>query len=413
MNKKILKNVSARTFWQKLSSNEKHTFFSWSHTKRGWKRIIAFNPVDSYMYKSGQGKLMVDSFCEKHKDKFIAGFLSYDLGYEVHKITPTAKDDLLLPDICFFIYDDYIEFENDSAILNFNDYDFPSQVEKINNRSIHAMNEYQAHDFQIKVTKDEYEKNFNKIINYIKAGDVYQINYTHRMQAKTNINSRDLYLKLLKKNMVNYAAFMEMKEFSVLSLSPESFIRVDDKNIITKPIKGTRPRGKNKQEDLENKSELLKSEKEQAELFMIVDLLRNDLGKVCEIGSVKVKNKKLIQNLPKVIHTYAKVVGILRDDINPVSALLSMFPGGSITGCPKKRAMEIIDELELIRRSIYTGSIGYILPEGKMEFNIAIRTIVQKNDNLYLGVGGGITIESKMSDEFEETLAKAQTFLGG
>ena len=143
---------------------------------------------------------------------------------------------------------------------------------------------------------------------------------------------------------------------------------------------------------------------------MITDLLRNDLGKIAEIGSVKVESKKNLQTLSKVFHTYSEVSARLRENISGIEALISMFPGGSITGCPKKRAMEIIDEIESFSRGIYTGSIGYILPNQDMDFNIAIRTVVKKGEQLYLGVGGGITIGSTMADEYEETLAKAQSF---
>ena len=162
--------------------------------------------------------------------------------------------------------------------------------------------------------------------------------------------------------------------------------------------------------DEKNLKYLLSSEKEQAELYMIIDLLRNDLGKVCETGSVQVVESKSVQKLEKVFHTYGVVKGKLKKEIHPIEALLSMSPGGSVTGCPKKRACEAIYELEDFPRGVYTGTIGYILPDGTLNFNIAIRTVVQEGNNLTLGVGGGITIGSNNEDEYNETLAKAASF---
>ena len=162
--------------------------------------------------------------------------------------------------------------------------------------------------------------------------------------------------------------------------------------------------------DEKNLRELLHSEKEQAELYMIVDLLRNDLGKICTAGSVQVVKSKSIQKLEKVFHTYSVVQGRIKQDIHPIEALLSMSPGGSISGCPKKRACEIIHELEDYSRGVYTGTIGCILPDGTLQFNIAIRTVVQEGNELTLGVGGGITIDSNNNDEYNESLAKAASF---
>jgi len=200
---------------------------------------------------------------------------------------------------------------------------------------------------------------------------------------------------------------MDTSNFSIVSLSPELFIKIADRKIITQPIKGTRPRGKTPEEDAVLLKELIDSRKEQAELFMIIDLLRNDLGKVCSIGSIRVEKERAIQRLSKVFHTYGQITGEILPDNDGVDALLSMFPGGSITGCPERRAMEIIQELENHNRGVYTGSLGFILPNGGMEFNIAIRTVIQKQDTISLGIGGGITIKSNAEDEYKESLIKA------
>jgi len=406
-----INNLSAKNFWLKLSNKEKHACMTWSMTSAGWKKIIAFNPIDIYSYKMGCDRQGIINFINNNNGNLIIGYVSFNYGYELYNLNQNSKDELDLPDIYFLSYNNYIECKGKQAVIHYNENDYVNKFEDINKRNIPNQNNEQISDFHTKISYSEYKENFEKIIKYIKSGDIYQVNYTHRMTAETEMQSRNLFLHFLEKNPVNFAAYLEADDFSVSSLSPERFIKIDGKEILSQPIKGTAKRGKNSQEDNERKKDLIASEKEKAELFMIVDLIRNDLGKICEIGSVNVTNKRLIQKLPKVLHTYSKVKGKLNKDINSIEALLSMFPGGSITGCPKKRAMEIIDEIEPLKRGIYTGCIGYILPNGNCEFNIAIRTIVQKNKNLYLGVGGGITIDSQLENEFEETMAKAKSFL--
>jgi para-aminobenzoate synthetase component I len=411
MKTSIIKNISAKNFWLKLNKSEKYACMIWSRSRAGWKKLIAFNPVDTYSFKIGEGQHTLQNFIEKNRKNLIVGYVSFDFGYSLHNIQSNAQDELELPDLYFLAYTNYIEFENKQATIYYSDNAYLKKITEIKSRTNPNIEKGEISNFQTEISQTNYKKNFEKIVNYIKAGDIYQVNYTHRMTAETNMPDRNLFLHFLKKNPVDFATYLESDEFSVCSLSPERFIKIEGKDILSQPIKGTIKRGENLEEDNRNRIELLASEKEKAELFMIVDLIRNDLGKICEIGSVNVLKKRAIQKLPKVFHTYSKINGKLKGNINSIDALLSMFPGGSITGCPKKRAIEIIDEIELLRRGIYTGSIGYILPNRDAEFNIAIRTIVQKQKKLYLGVGGGITIESKLENEFEETLAKAQSFL--
>jgi len=411
MKTSTINNISAKKFWLNLTDNEKYACMTWSKSRAGWKRLIAFNPIDIYSFKMGFDRQEIYDFINNNKGNLIVGYVSFDYGYELYNINQNSKDELDLPDIYFLSYNNYMEFKGKQVVVHYDENDYVNKIEDINKRNIPNQNNQQISDFHAKISHSEYKENFEKIIKYIKSGDIYQVNYTHRMTAETEMQNRNLFLHFLKKNPVDHAVYLESDDFSVSSLSPERFIKIDGSDILSQPIKGTIKRGKNIEEDIENKKELVASEKEKAELFMIIDLIRNDLGKICEIGSVKVTNKRLIQKLPKVLHTYSKVKGKLNKDINSIEALLSMFPGGSITGCPKKRAMEIIDEIEPLKRGLYTGCIGYILPNGNCEFNIAIRTIVQKNKNLYLGVGGGITIDSQLENEFEETMAKAESFL--
>jgi len=223
--------------------------------------------------------------------------------------------------------------------------------------------------------------------------------------------ARELFLRTLRRNPVDFPAYFEGNGFEIISASPERFIKIDTQKIETCPIKGTRPRGRTAASDKRYRRELLESAKETAELNMIIDLLRNDLGRVCQSGSVRVRGRRLVSACPAVWHTFARITGCLDEDCSSLDALLSMLPGGSISGCPKKRAMEIIDELEPVTRSVYTGVIGCILPDMRLDFSVAIRTIIKKQRRLYLPVGGGIVYDSKQTAEFKETLDKAKSFM--
>lgn len=406
----IIKKISAKNFWLKLSNSEKYASMTWSRSRAGWKKLIAFDPIDIYSIENENESYRIQDFLKKNKN-LVIGYVSYDYGNKIKNMQTNKRDELRLPEMFFLAYNNYIEFKGDQTVIHYSDTDFLQKISYVISRPISNIENEKISNFKTEISKSEYKKNFEKIINYIKAGDIYQVNYTHRMTAETKMQSRNLFLHFLKNNPVDFAAYLESPDFAICSLSPERFIKVEGKEILSQPIKGTVKRGINLEEDILKKNELLASEKEKAELYMITDLIRNDLGKICEIGSVDVIKRRAIQKLPKVFHTYTKITGKLKINISSIDALLSMFPGGSITGCPKNRAMEIIDEIEPHSRSVYTGSIGYILPNGDAEFNIAIRTIIQKQNKLYLGVGGGITIESKLENEFEETLAKAQSFI--
>jgi para-aminobenzoate synthetase component 1 len=398
-------------FFQKLNT-EKGICFLKSNSREGWGTIIAFNPACKFSYKTGE-KNNFSSFLKQNtkKGRKLIGYFSYDIGYELHRIKKTAKDDLKLPDIYFYAFDNYITFKDKTAEIHYKDQRFPEIVYEINRRKTYNTPAVKNKNFTPTVTKKQYEKAYRKIKKYIFEGDIYQINLTHRLEAKTTLPSRNLFTKVIEKNPVDYLAYIESDHFQVLSASPERFVKVKNRKIETCPIKGTRPRGKTEKSDQRYRKELLENKKEAAELNMITDLLRNDLGKVCEIGSVKVAGSRLISKCPTVWHTYSKITGKIAKKFTPVDAMISMLPGGSITGCPKKHAMEIIDELEPTTRSIYTGIIGHIDPNLDLDFNIAIRTIIKKNDELYLQVGGGIVHDSVEKAEFKETLDKAKSFM--
>jgi anthranilate/para-aminobenzoate synthase component I len=393
-----------------LDASDHLPFFTWSCSDMGWKKIMALNPVDSIeIYDYSEINQLI-RFTKQHRGQLIGGFLNYNLGLKIKGIQTRQDDSLSIPLVKFAAYRNYVEFKKDHCIVFYQDDKFLDEINEINDRPLKFSNNIKRCPFKINLPQKRYEHQFKKIIEYIKCGDIYQTNYTHQLTGNSSTAGNLLYLDYLKTNPVDFAVYFGCEDFNVISLSPERFISITERQIAAYPIKGTIPRGKTPDEDRLNKRSLISSKKEQAELYMITDLLRNDIGEISEIGSVKVVFKKRLQTLAKIFHTYSKVTGRLKEDLTGIEALISMFPGGSITGCPKKRAMEIIDELEDYSRGLYTGSIGYIHPNGDIDFNIAIRTIIQKNEQLNLSVGGGITINSTLDSEFEESISKAKSF---
>lgn len=263
--------------------------------------------------------------------------------------------------------------------------------------------------FQNETTPEHYQNLVARAQAYIAAGDIYQVNLAHRFTAPwpAGADAFPLALRLRAASPAPYAAFMDLGGRQILSSSPESFLKISGRHIRTRPIKGTRPRFRDSAADERSAIELMRSEKERAELLMITDLLRNDLGQVCEFGSVRVTDLLKLEPFEQVFHLVSTIEGRLRDNISPVAAMAACFPGGSITGAPKKRAMEIIAELEAAPRGLYTGAIGYFGANGESQFNIAIRTIVIQDHTASFQVGAGIVADSKPESEWLETLHKA------
>jgi para-aminobenzoate synthetase component 1 len=265
-------------------------------------------------------------------------------------------------------------------------------------------------------TKDAYIKTIKRAKQYIAAGDIYQVNLSQRFTADLNIHPYDLYTRLRTRNPAPFAAYLNFDDVAIVSSSPERFLQffADTRMVYTRPIKGTRPRGATPEEDAKLADELVNSEKDRAELIMIVDLERNDLGRVCEIGSVHVPELIVLEKYPTVYHLVSTVAGKLPKEKDRIDLLKATFPGGSITGAPKIRSMEIIDELEPTKRSVYTGAIGYLSFTGNMDLNIVIRTFICPtlkrgvNGKAYFQVGGGIVADSDPEKEYQETLDKAR-----
>ncbi len=265
-------------------------------------------------------------------------------------------------------------------------------------------------------TRDEFISKVERVQKYIRAGDIYQVNLSQRLTAESDLSGWEFFQKLAAVSPAPFSAYLSCDDgsrhcrFEIASSSPEQFLRLSGSHIVTRPIKGTRPRDADATRDAQLAYELQTSAKELAELVMITDLLRNDLGKICEYGSVQVPDLAKLEKFAQVQHLVSTVEGRLRHDVTHFAAFASCFPGGSITGAPKFRAMEIIDELEPISRGPYCGAIGYLGFNRESQLNIAIRTAICAQGKIYFNVGAGIVADSNPAAEYEETLAKARGF---
>ena len=352
------------------------------------------------------------------------GYLAYDLKDHLEKLPRTSVNDLNLPDICLFAPSFVLVQDKlvgttilvipqrtlmDRQLLEDDRRFFYRMAQKPIPQSGKFMGD--AAGFKSNFTRPVYEEAIKTIKEYIAAGHVYQVNMSQRFAMDFKGDGWALFKALYKRNPAPFFAFINAGDHQVVSTSPERFIRLNGKLVETRPIKGTRPRGQSELQDARFKRELQQSEKDDAELSMIVDLIRNDIGKVCAAGSVRVMEHKRLEAYRNVYHLVSVVKGELDQDRDAVDLIRATFPGGSITGCPKTRAMEIIDELEPTRRHVYTGAIGYIGFHDSMDLNIAIRTAVINNGKIVFSVGGGIVFDSDPTDEYEETLHKGRTLM--
>ncbi|WP_243834609.1 aminodeoxychorismate synthase component I [Psychromonas algarum] len=284
-----------------------------------------------------------------------------------------------------------------------------SQLENLTSGNAHDF--YLTEEWNENYTESEYRQSFEKIQQYILNGDCYQVNLAQRFQAKYAGDEYQAYQALLSENKAPFAAFIRLPEQVIISVSPERFLLLSGNKVQSKPIKGTMPRDTDPKQDLLNKQQLLNSEKDQAENLMIVDLLRNDIGRVCTPGSVAVPYLFTIESFPAVHHLVSTVTGVLDKPYSCEDLLRACFPGGSITGAPKIRSMEIICELEKYKREIYCGSIAYVNGNGDMDSSITIRTLVCHQQHIYCWAGGGIVADSRVESEYKECFDKVSRIL--
>lgn len=372
----------------------------------------------------------------------LLGYFGYDLGRSIEKMPSVATDDLQLPEMHLGLYSWAVIIDHDieeayvvgtdlidpdafkQLQLSLNQIAYDRHHSEVAKKNIQQKSDDQEageldpfqfqlkSDFVSNVDEQAYQDALTRINEYILSGDCYQVNFAQRFSAQCGGDPWQAYLQLREAAPTHFSAFIDTKDGAILSLSPERFLSVDSHgNVITQPIKGTQPRAKDKAQDQANKEYLQHSTKDRAENVMIVDLLRNDLSKACAIHSVKVPKIFDIESYENVHHLVSTVIGKLDHDHSAISLLKNCFPGGSITGAPKIRSMEIIDELEPHRRSIYCGSIGYISLCGRMDTSITIRTLLVEGEHIYCWAGGGIVADSVISAEYQETFDKVNNLL--
>ncbi len=401
--------------------------------------IAAWDPVVTLELKNSDPDFLKNlrhSLAENKRTRhpslpFTGGWMGY-LGYEAYPLTQN-KVPPRTPELCpqgwfgyydqFYFYDHWekracfvslrgpdgsqgrgnlpeiLHSQGDRHALRARDDKRVSQGSEINSLS---------HFLQSNFEKVAYLDAINKIKNLINQGDCYQVNLAQRFTSPISSSPYDLYKNLRKESPAPFSAFLNLGDTQILSSSPESFLNVDGQEVITRPIKGTRPRSQTPESDLQFQHELKKSSKDHAELLMITDLERNDLGRVCVPGSIQVTQLREIESFAQVHHQVSTIEGTLSPDKDVIDLLQATFPGGSITGAPKIRAMQIIHDLEPHPRNVYCGAIGYFSCDGQAQFNIAIRTMVLKDKQAYFWSGGGIVSDSNPESEYGETLVKAK-----
>jgi len=344
------------------------------------------------------------------------GFLAYDLKNYLERLPATAQDDLGLPEMVFafprrlVVHDRRTDsFWNVKVIWEDAQGRQPKSQAELSLVNDQDPEEFQVGKLQSNFTRDAYLQAVSRIREYIRNGDVYQVNLSQRFSFPLQGDPYLLLRRLFALNPAPFYAYLNCRDFVIFSTSMERFLFRQEDYLETRPIKGTRPRGHTPEDDEVQRQELVASLKDDAELSMIVDLLRNDLGKVCRARSVRVKEHKRLEAYQNVYHLVSIVTGELRPNTGHVDILRATFPGGSITGCPKIRSMEIIDELEPQVRHVYTGAIGYLGLHRNMDLNVAIRTAIVADGWGHFSVGGGVVYDSDEQAEYEETLHKGHT----
>ncbi len=359
------------------------------------------------------------------------GYLAYDLGLRLEeKVIPKKKTDSPAPGYYFAFYNKALIIDHLKKKVYIFACGFPEKNRRLNRLlaqenagslagTLACAEKYASGGKGVRsglkpvVLSSSFSKNgyiaaVKKAKEYIKAGDIYQVNLSQEFSARSTLPAIDIYARLRRLSPAHFSAYLDCGVFQILSSSPERFLQARGRHVFTRPMKGTRPRARDKLSDIRLKEELIASRKDKAELMMIVDLERNDLGKVCSYDSVRVKRLRCVESYRTVYQTTAVISGKLYPGKDRIDLLRACFPGGSITGCPKIRSMQIIEELEPHRRGIYTGCLGYLSFNGNMDFNILIRSILMAGNKISFGAGGGIVADSLPGKEYEETLVKAR-----
>ncbi|MDA7695195.1 anthranilate synthase component I [Candidatus Pelagibacter sp.] len=411
-------------------------------------KIWEFNNSNSYLSTNnikkkikGEPKKIIEKIIEEFKFKtpvglppicsLLSGYFSYDSIRYIEKIPNKCMDDLNLPDVrllrprTLIIHDNLkkkifyiINIYNDEKILDYKRKYFEIENE-INNLLIQASliknNSNNNTKTNIKVksntSKNKFLRMVKKAKKYIKIGDIFQVVLSQRFEANLSKTPLEIYKKLRITNPSPFMYFFNFEDFQIVGASPEILVRLRDNKITVRPIAGTRPRGKNLKEDNFFAKDLLKDKKELSEHLMLLDLGRNDAGKVSKVGTIKVTESFIIEKYSHVMHIVSNVIGVYNKKFSKFKSLLAGFPAGTVSGAPKIRAMEIIDELEKTKRKVYAGGIGYFSANGEFDTCIALRTAVAKNKKFYVQAGAGIVADSNPIKEYEETVNKAKALM--
>ena len=364
--------------------------------------VRAFEKLETFVYRL-KGKYAVPEL-----PFGVFGFISYDANVFIEPSVKSEQiDDIGYPEIYFFLPETLFIFDNvekQAWCVTFSSLPKVNLISKPNGS-------FSARICGFNMTKDYFVSSVEKIKKYIAAGDTFQVNFSQRIDVDFEGDFLTLYHVLRSINPSPFSFFLDFGDIKAVSCSPERLLLKRGSLVETRPIAGTRPRGSNRKEEEAFQRELLLSEKERAEHIMLVDLERNDLGRVCKFGTVEVDELMVLEKYSHVIHIVSNVKGILKDGVSEIDVIKAMFPGGTITGAPKVRTMEIIAELEPTKRALYTGSVGYIGFNGVMDFNIVIRTLLFRGGRGFLQVGAGIVWDSDPIKEYEETLHKGEALI--
>ena len=355
------------------------------------------------------------------------GYFGYEIRHFFEKLPQTAKDDLKIPDMIFLFFKKLVAWDhlqNKTWLItnaeaggeaSYQDalQELAAMEELLRNSPSFVSEETGSEPFELRsnLSEQQFKGMVERVKEHIGAGDIFQANLSQRLSAAYTAHPYSLYLTLSSINPSPFASFFDFGDFSIVSSSPERLVRKSAQWIETRPIAGTRPRGRNPGENLEKRIELLLNEKERAEHLMLIDLERNDIGRVCDYGTVHLNEMMVLEEYSHVMHIVSNIQGKLSPGKDRFDILRALFPGGTITGVPKVRCMEIIDALEPHARGLYTGSIGYLGFNGDMDLNIVIRTFVLKEKRAYIQVGCGIVADSDPSREYEESLHKAEALV--
>ena len=381
--------------------------------------LLAFGEGETIILKKNDSLQKLQEFIDQQKGNYLFGYLSYDLKEQLHGLKSQNNDGLLFPETYFwkpkYVVNlhkesvDFLQGEKNNESLNF----ISQFLEEETDQNFHPHN----FEFKARISREEYITKILKIKEHIQLGNIYELNFCQEYYAE-NVDipyEIDTYFKLNTITQAPYSSYFKFGDFDIFCGSPERFLKKEGNKLLSQPIKGTAPRGVSEEEDVILKNNLANDPKERAENIMIVDLVRNDLSRVASVNSVRVDELCEIYSFETVHQMISSISCDLREGVTFTEILKATFPMGSMTGAPKLRAMELIEELESFKRGLYSGSIGYIKPNGDFDFNVVIRTLLYNQKERYLScsVGGAITIKSDPEKEYQECLVKVKRIMDG